>query len=176
MYEVVLDDLDRAEAALEHRIRKLAKAAEERVRSEDQPVFCRRGHFIGVGPDAPWFCDDCGAASVTACTSCEALLTVRGEPPRPPAFCGSCGAPFPWVDRQGRLYQLQNLLDRENLDSAAAIAVREELEALAAPGLSEDEQRERWERIRNLAPGLWKSGRTILEGVVGAAIKAQLGL
>jgi hypothetical protein len=176
IYEAVLDDLDRAEATLEHHIKKLARDATEAERADNQPVFCRRGHFIGIGPEAPWFCEDCGAPAVSACFNCMESVSARGDPPRPPAFCAACGAAFPWVDRRARIYQLENLLGHEQLDMATELAVKEQLNALAEPDLSDDEQRERWARVRALAPGLWQSGRTILEGLVSAAIKAQLGL
>jgi hypothetical protein len=95
-----------------------------------------------------------------------------------PDFCDNCGAPHPWLSRAGRIYLLQNLLDSERLDPATELEVREQLEALTNPELDEEEQRERWERVRKLAPAFWeKSGaRTILETVVSAGIKAALGL
>ena len=40
----------------------------------------------------------------------------------------------------------------------------------------EEEQRQRWERVGKLAPGLMAAGERIIETVVSAAIKAQLGL
>jgi hypothetical protein len=39
-----------------------------------------------------------------------------------------------------------------------------------------EEERERWERVKKLAPGLWKSGRTILEGLVSVGIRSQIGI
>ena len=70
------------------------------------------------------------------------------------------------------------MLDDEDLDPATELSVREQLEALRDPDLSEDEQRKRWERVKSAAPGLWeKSGaRAILESVVSTAIRQQLGL
>jgi hypothetical protein len=67
----------------------------------------------------------------------------------------------------GSDYLLQDMLDDEALDPAVELEVREQLEALTDPELSEEEQRERWERVKDLAPSLWeKSGaQKILESV-----------
>src|SRR5690606_36950705 len=94
----------------------------------------------------------------------------------PPEFCFSCGSPFPWATRQARIYELQNLLDEEDLDEADRLTVSEQLSALQDPDLDEAEQVERWSRIKKLSPGLMASGQRIIETVVTAAVKAQLGL
>jgi hypothetical protein len=54
--------------------------------------------------------------------------------------------------------------------------VRDELEALRKPDLSEDDEKERWTRIKRLAPTFIDSGQPIIETVVTATIKAHLGL
>ncbi len=96
----------------------------------------------------------------------------------PPQFCADCGTPFPWVGRQGRIYELMNRLDEEQLDAATELAVREQLEALTSHDLDEDEELRRWERIRKLAPEFWaKAGaQTILTTVVTAVLKDRLGV
>ena len=83
---------------------------------------------------------------------------------------------MPWATRLARIYELQNMLDEEDLDEAARLTVSEQLTALQNPDLDEDEQVERWKRIRRLAPGLMTSGQRIVESVATAAVKAQLGL
>jgi hypothetical protein len=110
-------------------------------------------------------------------TTCPGVLGV-GYEYSPPDFCEDCGAPFPWLSRQGRIYLLENMLDEEALDGANRLEVQEQLEALTNPDLEEAEQERRWRRVKTLAPGFWeKSGaQKILETVVSAAIKAQLGL
>lgn len=93
-----------------------------------------------------------------------------------PEFCRECGSPFPWVDRAGRIRHLENLLDDEDLDEATELAVREQLEALANPDLSDEEQRKRWQKVKEAAPGLWGRGANVIEGLVAAAIRHQLGI
>jgi len=93
------------------------------------------------GAEVPPYCTECGAAVLTKCEVCgseipgEAIgVTTLGW--NAPQFCLECGAPFPWLDRAGRIYLLENLLDiEEELDEATRLEVREELDALAASGV-----------------------------------------
>jgi len=122
------------------------------------------------------------------CPSCHARIRGRHQddfaplaepvPYRRPTFCDACGEPFPWLDRQGRIYLLENMLAEEGLDPAAELEAREQLQALAQLDPNSEEAKRRWTRVRGLAPGLWEKagGRSVLESVVAAAIKAQLGL
>ncbi len=81
-------------------------------------VYCRNGHRVGWLPEYHFqsisprrlrdlmteqtdeevtrmrFCTECGAESISACESCEAIL---GNPNKRPSYCGSCGKPFPWT-------------------------------------------------------------------------------
>lgn len=156
-----------------------------------EAAVCRRGHVETTVIDnlatLAKRCPECGAPVLTACSACD--TRIRGdlivpevitfaEDYKPPDFCDQCGAPFPWVSRQGRIYELMNLLDHEDLDPATELEVREQLEALTQPDLPDDEAARRWERVRAKAPTLWeRSGaQRILETVVTAAIKAQLDL
>lgn len=165
--------------------------SEDSERSKYKPAaICKRGHVqtqdLTLG-EVGERCPECGAHVLTECPACATRIRGHYDIPgvvsfgdhyEPPRFCDSCGAPFPWLDRQGRIYELENLLDAEELDAAAELAVREQLRALANADLDEDDERKRWERVKRLAPGLWeKSGaRAILETVVSATIRAQLGL
>ena len=151
-------------------------------------AICRRGHWISfdISRSSSDFCQTCGAAVITACDSCgtgllgveinSEIVVFRTEAPQPPRFCEKCGAPFPWLDRAGRIYELQNRLDREQLDPATELTVREQLDALVDPELSDQEQQQRWERVRRLAPGLWSRSQNIVESLASAAIKHELGL
>lgn len=156
-------------------------------------AICKRGHvetpWLSEDREVPGRCGECGAPILTACPACghrirgklevPGVVDLTGQYDRP-RFCDNaeCGAPFPWVDRQGRIYELENLLDEENLDPADELTVREQLDALAELDPDDDEARRRWQRVREKAPGLWeKSGaRSILESVVSASIKGGLGL
>lgn len=41
------------------------------------------------------FCNDCGAPTLDSCQHCGSKIADR---PRP-AYCGQCGKPFPWTER-----------------------------------------------------------------------------
>ena len=69
-------------------------------------------------------CSTCGADVVVACGSCgQGIRGLEGVPGvvgvglgyTPPDFCDTCGAPFPWTDRQARLSVLEDLLNVEDL-------------------------------------------------------------
>jgi hypothetical protein len=152
---------------------------------------CERGHVVTADakrfPNPP-HCDECGATTLQACPACgEAILgpqhwdselaNVKARKQWvPPKFCRQCGAPFPWVDRTGRIYELENRLVRENLAPAEQLAAREQLQALLDPDLSEDEQRKRWERVFKFAPGLRENAAELVRSVATAAVLRQLGL
>jgi hypothetical protein len=93
----------------------------------------------------------------------------------PPDFCDACAAPLPWAARQALVYELQNRLDEEPLDPADELIVGEQLQALTDADLDEAEQVKRWQRVKALAPGLWKTAQPIIETLASAAIKSQLG-
>jgi hypothetical protein len=151
-------------------------------------AVCRRGHWISfdIREQNSDFCAGCGAAVMNACDSCGAnirgveidppVLVIGGESSPPPRFCEGCGAPFPWLDRQGRIYELQNMLQREGLDPADELYVREQLDALADPDLSKEQQQERWARVKKRAPGVVAAGGRIIETLASAAARSQLGI
>lgn len=152
-------------------------------------AICRRGHVESTDlsgfSEAPDRCSKCGAEVLYGCPNCDARIRGYYHVPgvvdltggyEPPQFCDKCGQPFPWLDRQGRIYLLENILDDQDLDPADELTVREQLEALRNPDVSEEEARRRWGRIKELAPGLLKQGKPIIDTVLSAAIRAQLGI
>ncbi len=95
---------------------------------------------------------------------------------RRPGFCSTCGNPFPWIDRSELISELIKKLDDEDLTPDEKLAAREQLEALADPDLPEEEQKERWERVRDMAPKVLAASGRILERLAGEAIRQTLGL
>lgn len=153
-------------------------------------AVCTRGHVETTVIDSSEVgqrCQECGAEILTGCPGCghriRGYLSVPGVMSwdtdyKPPKFCDNCGRPFPWLDRQGRIYLLENMLDEEQLDPAAELEAREQLRALAQLDPDDEDAERRWKKIRGLAPGLWEKagGREILQSVVSAGIKGGLGL
>lgn len=95
-----------------------------------------------------------------------------------PSFCDDCGSPFPWAGREAHIYQLQNLLDAENLDPADVLVVREQLQALMDGELGEAEQATRWQRVKAAAPGFLEKAATqpIVTSLLTAWVKKEIGL
>jgi hypothetical protein len=153
-------------------------------------AICRRGHVISIdttSKGASQRCSECGATVLTSCERCghrirgyyyvEGVIGWSSEY-SPPSFCHECGSPYPWVGRTGRIYELENRLEEEELDPAEALALREDIEALiAADPDNEEEQKRLWQRIARRAPAVWeKSGaRTITETLVTAAVRRSMG-
>jgi hypothetical protein len=74
------------------------------------------------------------------------------------------------------IYHLENLAQNDDLTPAVRLELREQLEALAQPEVSEEEQVRRWGRVRALAPSLWDSGQKIIVNVISDVVKRELGL
>jgi hypothetical protein len=79
----------------------------------DVAQICLNGHVINDScKDYPQhnkkFCQVCGEQTITKCQSCssdiQGVYIVRGviqinELQKAPAYCHSCGKPYPWTDR-----------------------------------------------------------------------------
>src|SRR5262245_18501917 len=95
-------------------------------------LVCSRGHKVtyrleqdpGDGPLG--YCSDCGAPIIGKCPACGARIRGVDFLPgylgtisyAPPKFCDGCGEPMPWAGRQERFYQLQNILDQQDIDQS----------------------------------------------------------
>jgi hypothetical protein len=77
-------------------------------------AVCRRGHVESddlSGHVAAARCSECGAPVLQDCPKCSTQIrgyyivpgVISAQSYNPPAFCHECGAPFPWVDRRGRI-------------------------------------------------------------------------
>lgn len=148
-------------------------------------AVCRRGHVQTSDVQFGEYgkrCPRCGAEVMLACDSCGARIRGDYYVPgaiglsnyKPPDFCDNCGNAHPWVGRQGRIYELQNRLDSEQLDPADLLTVHEQLEVLLSADLDEDEQRRRWARVKKLAPQLWESSQPLINTLINAAVQGKL--
>lgn len=139
----------------------------------------------------PGRCPDCGAGILTACRHCG--LRIRGTSRSrvlrpglnlspdysPPSFCDGCGDPYPWASRQARIFQLENLLDEEDIDEAARLVVTEHLRQLQELAPDDDPEREQrlWKSVRRHAPGLFAgAGRQILTTVIDLTTRRAIGM
>ena len=152
-------------------------------------AICRRGHVetehLKPGQDVsgiPERCLTCGANVLVACPHCQ--RRIRGDSYAPlwgadgdyrrPSFCDSCGSAYPWATRVERIYELENLLDEQDIDDADRVVVSDNLRRLREEEeLSEKDQRVLWERVKVAAGTALTSERVaaVVEGVVSAAIR-----
>jgi hypothetical protein len=94
--------------------------------AHDVMQVCRNGHVVtesmrGSPEQSRYHCDRCGALTLHACPTCGAELPgameVRDLAPvgsgKPPLFCSSCGAAFPWTTsgREGRAEPAAQVLE-----------------------------------------------------------------
>jgi len=74
---------------------------------------CLNGHVVTSYVGATFadermqpFCSQCGERTITDCPSCKfpqrgySVDAVMSEKTTPRAFCGNCGKPYPWTERQ----------------------------------------------------------------------------
>ena len=88
--------------------------------SDDIAVYCRNGHYMGAFPEDTYrslhpgrlqqmmqeryrekverqnHCTKCGEPSLIACLSCDAVISREMKRP---SYCGVCGKPFPWTEK-----------------------------------------------------------------------------
>ena len=112
---------------------------------------------------------------MTTCELCGAPIKGRAIGTqavyRPPMFCDNCGAPHPWLDREGRIHLLENRLEAEGLDPAVRLKVEQQLEALRNPDLTEEEEEVAlWKRFQQLVPAAW--AKTGVQQVVTTLVTA----
>jgi hypothetical protein len=155
-------------------------------------AVCKRGHVITTNTtrraSVEERCPECGARVLTGCPECGHRIRgyylvpgvmAFGDDYARPNFCDDCGAPFPWVGRQERIYELQNRLDDdEELDAATKLWAGEMLDkVLATDPTDEKEQRRLWKELYDHAGGFLRHPRTqrIVDTVVTEAVKRAIG-
>jgi len=156
-------------------------------------AVCRRGHvetsFLNPADTnraIPENCPKCGARVLTACPHCD--LRIRGDrfvpgvigvtSYKPPSFCDDCGSALPWATREERIYELENLLDEEDIDEAARVVIQDALRRLQSSEFNERDEKQAWQIIKNQAGRAITSGPVVrvIEGLVSAKIRHDLGL
>lgn len=151
-------------------------------------AICRRGHVVtsGIeGGEIATRCVTCGAEVLTSCLECGYRIrgyhvipgVVHGEYD-PPSFCDHCGAPHPWVGRTERLYELGNIMEREDaLDEATKMWLRERIHALhEIDPMDKKAQRTAWQEIKDHAQPLWEDpiAQKVIGGLLTEAVKSLL--
>ncbi|GAA2028969.1 hypothetical protein GCM10009839_30380 [Catenulispora yoronensis] len=154
-------------------------------------IVCHRGHvalatLTRVPGEDLGFCNECGSKLIARCRNCRIRIRGREHAPGyadwtefvPPKFCDGCGEPHPWVDRAGRINQLENLLDEEEIDEATRLLVMEDLDRLRqVEDVPEERQLVYWKRIKTAAPHfLTETALKIAVTLMTEKIKKETGL
>lgn len=154
-------------------------------------AVCMRGHYRDTilelrqqrGEVVENFCSKCGAPVITACPNCSSRLlgayegVIAAGPDEPEKFCSSCGAPYPWADRASLIMQLRNILEFEpGLDDAGRLEIAEEIAVLSEPKEESKRRVRAGEALKGLAPKGWGAAQPILQTLISAELRKQLGL
>lgn len=157
-------------------------------------AVCKRGHYreklldsygpgaiVTSSPESESFCSKCGAPVIAACPKCNTRILGASQygaiPEEPEKFCFNCGAPYPWADRGALIMQLRNLLEFEpGLDDATRLEVAEQIAVLSQPNEDGKKRLRAGKALRELAPKGWQAAQPVLQTLVSAELRKQLGL
>jgi hypothetical protein len=81
-----------------------------------------------------------------------------------------------WAGRAGA--ELYNVIDDEKLDEADRLAVVEQIAVLSEPvdEVSDEDRVRAGKRVKSLAPKVWEAALPILQSLLTAKAKQELGL
>jgi hypothetical protein len=88
------------------------------------------------------------------------------------------GGAHSWATREQRLYELQNILDQQDVDDADRMWIDEQMDRLRADqgSLSEKQEKDIWLGVKRRAPGLFDAaGNALVAGVISTAIRGAIG-
>jgi hypothetical protein len=153
----------------------------------DTAMICTSGHVVnGAALSYPQlsapFCDRCGAPALGTCPSC--LTPIRGEfhlsgtlaitPYCAPAYCPSCGCPYPWT--LARLEAAQELADEmERLTPSERVLLKESIVTLAGDGPASAVAVVRLKRLlAKVGAGAAEAFKQILVDVVSEAVSKAI--
>lgn len=97
----------------------------------------------------------------------------------PKPFCFKCGSPLPWATREQMAMHVENLLDEQpDLQPGDRRALEEQLESFRQTPDAATEKRQiaAAQRLKVVAPRVWELARPVLQVVLTAEAKRQLGL
>jgi hypothetical protein len=124
------------------------------------------------------YCSECGAPLLNHCPNCNRYLETIPKYGHPAPFCLECGVPLPWATRKEIVYHVQNQLENSELSEGDQRALHEQLnELLQIPDTQEAQKRQLkvLVTLRKVAPAAWKTIAPILDPLITAWMKAQMG-
>jgi hypothetical protein len=133
-----------------------------------------------IRDETPRYCIHDGSPIIIQCEKCNNKIPcmLQDGAWEAASFCWNCGQPHSWATREERVQKLYSLIDHEDLDEADRLTVVEQLALLAAPEdeVPDDRRLHAGEKIRQLAPKAWEAGLPVLQGLLTAKLKRDLGL
>lgn len=128
----------------------------------------------------PQYCVYDGSPVISECETCdnEILCMLQGDDWEAAKFCWSCGEAHAWATREERVRKLYELLESEALNEDQRLIALEQLAVLSEPAdqTTHEQQVRAGQRIRDLTPKLWETLRPVLQSLLTAEVKQQLGL
>jgi hypothetical protein len=161
-------------------------------------AVCRRGHeqTSTLSPEDQYpvdtKCPACGARVLVGCLSCG--LRIRGRfhiephlaekhkldtPWERPTFCDRCGSAHPWATREQRIFELENILDEEEIDEADRLFLHERLRELREQDdLDERRERQLWSQIKQRGGAFLTSAPVlkIAQDLITAKVRHDLNI
>ena len=85
---------------------------------------------------------------------------------------------YPWATKRERIYELQNQLRFGNIDEVDFRSISEQLEKLLNDGLSEEDERKIWERVKEKAGAFFFSEnvKDIATSLMTKILRDQIGI
>jgi hypothetical protein len=154
-------------------------------------LICRRGHVLDSSLNPQELenlshkkCSTCGATCLKACPKCNFRIKGRFYVPQvvsfrdfePHSFCDNCGSAHPWASQQDRIWELQNILDEEELSESDRTAIAFQLDKISSGILDVDDESKAWKKIKNSLGSVFDKDRVqnLIFDLVGSVIKNEL--
>lgn len=154
-------------------------------------IVCRRGHVLSafnspleLETDSTQRCTTCGAKQLKACLSCN--TRIRGSYFVPMVvsfaefslenFCDACGKAFPWASQQARIWELENVLDEQDLDESDRAQISFQLEKIATGQLVDEDELRAWRKIKSALGVTINNDRvkSLIFDLVGTYVKTNI--
>lgn len=127
-------------------------------------IVCRRGHTLSylnspteLATDSALKCTICGANNLKSCPSCSTRIRGGFYSPlllglseyTPENFCDSCGKAFPWASQQARIWELENVLDEQEIDESDRTQISFQLAKIVNEQLGDEDELRVWNKIKS---------------------------
>ncbi len=142
------------------------------------PFICPHNGHVDNDPDGA-YCGDHGRKFFSECPTCGGEWSVAWDPKsfdgeKGTDFCSHCGTPAPWVSRRKLVQWLKDA--GSDLEPAKRLELQEILDRIADMSPDDDKALAGWEKVRALAPKVWKKAKPVIGTLLVEALKKKLWL